>query len=246
MFGPALPVADFQRFTICNRFAASAEGRSMIVGPPPDRYAGPLRFPDAFYSIKDRIIHHFGRQVGLALQHWTSDAYDYSYNEEMEGGCDHYHILERTRLRGRTYHKPTGHFSWSNCLSEDYKETVGFDEMKARCVERIEGKKRVTRAVPDRSEAFHALKKLWKRYARLHEPAREPKPRVHVGNYFNERMSRAYAEERAKRAATRVRCNGCMLTFGGLEVEKVEGYDYCAECRAKIFQRLGALEEIPF
>lgn len=180
--GPTLPRADFNRFTLCNRFAASAEGRSMIVGPPPDGSRFPLYFPDAFYSIKDRIVHRFGRPAGLALQHWTSYAFDYGdYDGGMKDGCHHYHILERTRLRGRVYHKPTGHFSWSNEISEDYKRTVGFDEMRKRCVERLEGKKRITRAVPSKSEAFHALKALWRRYRFLPERPKEPKARASAG-----------------------------------------------------------------
>lgn len=243
--GPTLPRADFARFILCNRFAASSEGRSMIVGTQPGtyEYARRVYFPDAFYSIKDRIIHRFGRPAGLALQHWTSHAHDYDYNEEMEDGCDHYHVLERARLKGRIY---TGHFSWSNGLSEDYKKTAGFGEMKARCVERLEGRKRITRGVPDGREAFHALKALWRRYRFLPERPAEPKPRVEVGNYAHDRWARHYEEERARRAAERVLCNGCGSIFGGLEVESIEGHDYCNGCRSALFAGREVMEEIPF
>lgn len=245
--GPTLPRADFRRFTLCNRFAASSEGRVMLVGPPPEgeRYA--LRFPEAFYAIKDRIIHRFGRPAGLALQHWTSYAEDFSdYDGGMKDGCHHYHILERTRLRGRIYHKPTGHFYWSNDLSEDYKRTDGYDELREQCVERLEGKKRVTRNVPAKREAFHALKALWRRYGRLPQRPAQPKPYVRRGNWYSEMWARRAAEERAERAKSRVQCHYCLETFGGLEVERIGGHNFCNACRSIAFKGREVEEEIPF
>jgi hypothetical protein len=159
--------------------------------------------------------------AGLALQHWTSDAYDYGdYDGGIKDGCNHYHILERSRLKGRIYHKPTGHFYWSNDVSEDYKKTAGYDEIRGRCVERLEGKKRVTRDVPEKAAAFHALKALWRRYRFLSERPKEPKPRVQVGNYYSDQWERRAVEERAERAKRQVQCHYCLQTFGGLRGRK--------------------------
>lgn len=247
--GPSLPPTDFRRFTLCNRFAASAEGRALVVGERDGlyRFSRAVYFPDAFYSLKDRIVHRFGKPAGLALQHWTSFAFDYSdYDGGMKDGCDHYHILERTRLKGRIYHKPTGHFYWSNNLSEDYKQTVGFDAMKKQCVERLEGKKRVTRAVPEKATALRALATLRKRYGRLPERPREPKPPVYAGNWYGEMISREAAREREERAKRRVQCHYCLQTFGGLEVENIDGHDFCNACRSVAFKGREVMEEIPF
>jgi hypothetical protein len=241
--GPMLKPADFARFTLCNRFAASSEGRMLIVGPPPEGGHYALRFPEAFYTLKDRILHRYGRAAGLALQHWTSYAHDYGdYDSGLKDGCHHYHILERTRLRGRIYHKPTGHFYWSNEVSEDYKRTVGFDELKEQCVERLEGKKRVTRAVPDKREAFHALKVLWRRFRFLPERPAEPKPRVQVGNYYGEHWARRMEIERQERAAMDVKCHYCLKEFKGSETARIDGHEFCATCKAKAFN----LETVPF
>jgi hypothetical protein len=194
-----LSPSALERILLCNRFAASSEAFRVKMSSYFDYGQGydslsqassaiqngqPIRYYfKVFYAIKDRIMDTFGKLGGYSLQYWTSSADDYYGDDYQENGCHHYHILERVRLGKYILHRPTGHFSFSNDVTEYYKESVGFDEMKKLCTETIKGKKRERlESIPSADEARKALYWLAKQFGRL--PVKEKiRPRVTAGYY---------------------------------------------------------------
>lgn len=262
LFGPTIPRADVGLLILCNKFAPSRDAYTVVYTSPRDFGAGyynsyrahwdkregkPLRydFKRLFYALKDAVMDVYGRPVGYACQHWTSYAEDYYGDVGEADGCHHYHILERVRVGGKVFHRPTGHFDFYNNVTDYYKHTVGFGEMRKRCVETLEGRKREQKyAMPDPAAALAALTRLVKRYGHLLPREREQeRPRVVTGNYMMDSIERGLQSERAKLAArAEVQCHYCLKTFTGAEVSRIEGHDFCAPCKAKAFE----LESVPF
>lgn len=253
MFGRELPRADFRRFVLCNRFAASDEGRmtrALLVYPGGEVHRG---YPAAFYSIKDRIMGAYGKLLGYSLQTWTSYASDYGdYDGGIRDGASHQHVLERVRLGGRTYHRPTNHFCYDNNVSGYFKKSVGFEALKAQCTETLKGKKKVTHRVPDKAGALDALRRLARRYGRL-SLIEKPRPRIVSGDWYadmlNAQAAREHAEALARRAASPVQCHWCLRIFSGGEMSRIDGHEFCAECVPKLradTRSTKAGEGIPF
>jgi hypothetical protein len=268
LFGATLRASVAARVALCNRFAAS-EGAYRVTfytavnfGVGYDnsyqaasaiREGKPIgyHFKGIFYALKDRLMDRYGKPKGLTLQHWTSYAEGYDYGEGMKDGAHHYHILERVKFGKRILHRPTGHFSFSNNLTDYYKETVGFDEIKKQCVERIEGKKRITRNVPDEREARAALYWLLRRYGKLlMQPATpRPKPRVVTGDYMHDCYVRAAIQREIERNGTDIQCHWCLKIKKGVEMSKIDGHEFCSDCRNIIWQKnevAGVGSDIPF
>ena len=197
LFGKTLPPAHVRLVALCNRFAASVEGRQSWLKDVVGNYRYPVTFRTAFYDLKDRIMDVYGRPKGYTLQRWTSRAYDYGSDYESPNGASHEHILERVKVGRLTLHRPTNHFRFKNHVSDYFKETVGFDDMKARCGEVIEGRKRVTRNVPEKAAAIAALNRLGRRYGRLPE-VEKPRPCVKSGD----RADYFFSEESARQSLT--------------------------------------------
>jgi hypothetical protein len=200
LHGPRLRQAVINRVALCNRFAASDEGRLAEV-----RFDGHREwFKTVFYALKDRLMDRYGKPKGYAHQIWHSRAYEGRYDYDgYKDGAEHHHILERVKLGKLMLHRPTGHFAYRNTLNGYYKESEGYDLVRALCVETINGKKRVTRNVPSASDARAALAWLMRRYGRLVEMPEKPKPRprVKTGNSEDDWMRAQLRREKAERAA---------------------------------------------
>lgn len=243
--GSRFPKADFRLFVLCNRFAASVDGR-MLMG---ERWSSP-RYKDWFYALKDRLMDRFGKPCGLALQYWTSYAYDYHDDYGFKDGAHHYHILERVSLCGRIFHRPTGHFSYSNDVTEYYKETAGFDLVKVQCVEKLIGKKEITRNIPSSLEAVNALMKLRSKYAQLlQEPTKErEQPRIIKGNhqdYVREQGVMREAHGVGDSGHPR-QCHFCLQDRLSMALARYDGHDICLDCASKIIKLGARQEEVPF
>lgn len=245
-FGVKLRRSTVRRIALCNRFAASTEGKALVVGYRSNGYGRqPAYFPEVFYALKDRLMDRYGKPKGLALQRWTSWASDSAYDGySRSDGAVHEHILERVKLGGLMLHRPTGHFHFWNTLNDYYKKTVGFEVIEKTCVERIEGKKEIKRNIPDRTEACAALRWLQIKFRALLAAPSQPKPRLHTitGDYESEAMERAYrAERNAEReqfAQSDVQCHWCLKAKKGAEVTRMNGHYFCAPCSVIIAKSL--------
>lgn len=100
LFGLKLRRSVVRRIALCNRYAASAEGKALVVGHKTTRHDRERQyFPEVFYDLKDRLMDRYGMPEGLALQHWTSWASDSTYDGySRSDGAVHEHILERVKL----------------------------------------------------------------------------------------------------------------------------------------------------
>lgn len=230
--GPALSNAALKRIALCNRFAATTAARGLLIVGGRRDY-----FRHAFYSLKDRLMDKYGKPKGYSLQEWTSRAYD-GWDDEYgsKDGATHRHILERVKLGRLMLHRPTGHFAYTNEVSEYYKHTVGFDALAAMCVEKFNGKKHITRNVPVEREALAALAWLMRRYKALYDLPEKPKPRLRVvtGNHYDDYLDVRHRRKREERAKAEIECKWCFKVKPGSETTWIDGHDICTECAKKI------------
>jgi hypothetical protein len=179
----------------------------------------------------------YGKPKGYALQEWTSRAYD-GWDDEYgtKDGATHRHILERVKLGPLRLHRPTGHFSYTNEVSEYYKHSVGFDALAAICVEKFNGKKHITRNIPAEREALAALAWLMRRYKALYDLPEKPQSRLRVvtGNHYGDYLSAQHWREREERATAEIECKWCTKKKLGSEMTWYGGHDICVECCKKI------------
>jgi hypothetical protein len=142
-------------------------------------------------------------------------------------------------------HRPTGHFSYTNEVSEYYKHSVGFDALAAICVEKFNGKKHITRNIPAEREALAALAWLMRRYKALYDLPEKPAPRLRVvtGNHYDDYLNvrhRRVREERAKVeditdiAEVGIECKWCTKKKPGSEMTWLGGHDICVGCAQKV------------
>ncbi|HMV87179.1 MAG TPA: hypothetical protein PKA34_29080 [Blastocatellia bacterium] len=151
LFGPQLSKPDIRRLALLNRYAACK-----------DREIGAR---ERIYNLKDFILRRYGKPAGYTLQHWTSPAWEDTWDEEsvIPDGCDHEHILERIKLANLIFHRPTGHFSFYNCVTNHCKESGGFEQFKKKCVDRFEGKKVIASNSTPKHVLEDAYRRLFKR-----------------------------------------------------------------------------------
>lgn len=233
LHGPQLRQAVIRRVALCNRFAASDAGRLVEV-----RFDSHRKwFKTIFYRLKDRLMDKYGKPKGYAHQVWRSRAYDgWDDFDGYKNGAEHHHILERVKLGNLMLHRPTGHFLFVNTLNGYYKESEGYDLIRALCVETITGKKQITRNVPPEPEARAALAWLMRRYGRLLDELEQPKPRpsVKTGNSEDDWWREQYQRDKAEREAQEVECRWCLKVKSRIEMARVDNLDICVACCGKI------------
>jgi hypothetical protein len=227
--GPALPSAALKRIALCNRFAATTAARGLLFSR--DWYR------TVFYRLKDRLMDRYGKPKGYALQEWTSRAYDgWDDDHGVKDGATHRHILECVKLGRLMLHRPTGHFAYTNEVSEYYKHTLGFDALAAICVEKFNGKKHITRNIPTEREALAALAWLMRRYKALYDLPEKSQPRLRVvtGNSYDDYMNARHRRAREERATAEIECHWCTKKKLGWEMTWIGGHDICLACAEKI------------
>lgn len=114
---------------------------------------------------------------------------------------------------------------------------VRFDDLvRALCVEKITGKKQITRNVPPEPEARAALAWLMRRYGRLLDELEQPKPRpsVKTGNSEDDWWREQYQRDKAEREAQEVECRWCLKVKSRIEMARVDNLDICVACCGKI------------
>lgn len=247
LFGSKIPDGLIRRLALCNRFAASDEGRSLMLY---SRVLEPHRmsFKDAFYDVKDRLLSRYGKPKGYALQSWESERY--SWYDDYSTTAYHSHILEIFKIGKLILHRPTGHFSYSTD-DDYYKRSVGFRELADKCVQRINGKKKIKTHTITESQAKFALSWLIKlAIFKLDLPATETvKPKVISGDYYQDYLDKQHKKEQAERekaraelADTIVLCDWCKCEFKYSEMKRTFDRAFCAECVSKV----NPAETMPF
>jgi hypothetical protein len=221
--------ADLAHFVACNRFAASLEGHTL-------RVAGSAFFRPFFYKLKDRLLSIYARPCGYALQHWTSRGYDAYDDIGIRDAAHHYHILERFKLAGRVFHRPTTHFYYVNTVTEYYKKSAGFERYEAQCVERIEDKKEIKTGLPTAAQALFSLFRLLRRYGQptCAGTASAPRTRTITGNYESERIQEEMLREIQARAPLEVQCDWCLKRTRLANSNSFDGHTFCTACFYKV------------
>ena len=143
---------EFDAFFFCNRYASvfeiklsyfySARFCAQVTKEAgadrfswqyrPEKRIVPYHAGHLFYQLKNRLLAKYGKLASYTLQFWTAESYN--RHDELEYKT-HEHILETYRLKGRRFHSPTNHCSFSSddgcsCYT---KESMGFEKMKQMC-----------------------------------------------------------------------------------------------------------------
>lgn len=129
------------------------------------RLSSAWRWRRLFLALKDALLNAYGERVGFDLQTWE-DPWDEDDFYPVRGGW-HQHILERWTLAGGTFHRPTNEFCFDGHDGHYERISPHFEERRAACTGRLEGRRERVFDGESRAVAFAALKRLTRRHGAL-------------------------------------------------------------------------------